>query len=167
MYDSNKGGDSVNVDVATRLLSSNYVKNTSTGLQFRRQLCDGLQFDTESRTQIQFQNILRTGYIKKLQVVCRPYIAAIGAPDVAIENKNMVISDTLKTLVTGCQVFMNGEPVVSETNLESYFSICNQIDGERFEDESLDVCQYTPDNSAGTDKISLASSQNLADITYE
>lgn len=99
--------------------------------------------------------------------MCRPYIAAIAAPDTPLVELNLGLADTLKTAVTGCQVFMNGEPVVSETNLESYFSICNQINGERFEDESLDVCQYAPDNGAGTANVSLASSQNAADIKYE
>lgn len=63
------------VDVASRLLSSNYVKNTSTALQLRRQLCDGLSFNTQNRTIMNFQNIMRLGYIKDVVVMARPYIA--------------------------------------------------------------------------------------------
>lgn len=113
------------VDVATRLLSSNYVKNTSTGLQMRRQLCDGLSFNTSSRSIMLFQNIMWLGYIKDIIVMARPYIATTAAPTTPLVNNNICLSGTLKSCVNKCDIWANSELLFSESNLEPYFSMCD------------------------------------------
>lgn len=154
------------VDVATRLLSSNYVKNTSTGLQMRRQLCDGLSFNTSTRSIILFQNILRCGYIKDLIVMARPYIATVAAPTTPVADHN-ALCGTLKSCINKCDIWANSELLFSESNLEPYFSMCEQLKNERYEDEDLEFCQYAPTAIAGTANQSIDSDSNKADIIYE
>lgn len=135
MYTENRD----TVDVASRLLSSNYVKNTSTALQLRRQLCDGLSFNTQNRTIMNFQNIMRLGYIKDVVVMAWPYIA-LAATGAAVTNKLLCLQGSLKQVVNKCDIWLNSELVCSESNLEPYFGMCEQLKSEWYEDESLSFC---------------------------
>jgi len=115
------------------------VKNTSTALQLRRQLCDGLSFNTQSRTIMNFQNIMRLGYIKDVVVMARPYIAK-NADNTASTDSKLCIQGSLKQVVNKCDIWLNSELVCSESNLEPYFGMCEQLKNERYEDESLSFC---------------------------
>lgn len=136
----------------------------------RRQLCDGLSFNTANRTTMLFQNIMRLGYIKDVIVMARPYLATIAAPSTPLVTyHNLCLSGTLKSCVNKCDIWANSELLFSESNLEPYFSICDQIKNERYEDENLELCQYAPTSAqpATTVLQSVDGFQNAADITYE
>lgn len=58
----------------------------------------------------------------------------------------------------------------SESNLEPYFGMCEQLKNERYEDESLSFCQYAPtaaEPGAANTLVSVDSFQNALDIEYE
>lgn len=70
-----------------------------------------------------------------------------------------------------CDIWLNSELVCSESNLEPYFGMCEQLKNERYEDESLSFCQYAPtatEPGAGVNAlVSVDSFQNALDIEYE
>ena len=79
-----------------------------------------------------FQNIMRLGYIKDIVIMARPVIQdAAGSPVVAAAAAAKVcLQGTLKQIVNKCDIWFNSELVFSESNLEPYFSICDQLNGE-------------------------------------
>lgn len=75
-----------------------------------------------------FQNIMRLGYIKDIVIMARPTVQTTAG--VSVVAKNVTFCGTMKSLVNKCDIWMNSELVFSESNLEPYWSICNQLSGE-------------------------------------
>ena len=98
--------------------------------------------------------------------MARPYIATTAAPTTPLVNNNICLSGTLKSCVNKCDIWANSELLFSESNLEPYFSMCDQLKNERYEDENLEFCQYAPSNKH-TASVSIDSAGTLDDITYE
>lgn len=98
--------------------------------------------------------------------MARPYLALASAPNTPLVANNLCLSGTLKSCVNKCDIWANSELLFSESNLEPYFSMCDQLKNERYEDEDLEMCQYAPSNTHLAN-ASIDSTGTLADITYE
>lgn len=162
-----KDGSYRMVDTATRLLSTNYVKNTASSLMFRQFIADGsVNYDTASRQNLLFQNIPRLGEIAKLVIVGCPQIHATATSQPAPAG-NYTLSGSLKSLVQKCDVHINNELVFSETNLEPYFDMCEQLRDRGYDEHHLDFVKKDPSDITGSAGQSIDSAQNLADIISE
>jgi hypothetical protein len=75
---------------------------------------------------------MRLGYIKDIVVMARPviYDAAGAVVNAALGDNKVCLQGTLKQIVNKCDIWFNSELVFSESNLEPYFGICDQIKGE-------------------------------------